>query len=73
MSLRHTHLLVVHLSVTNNQIIHKHQAEKNFSVLHPHNFHTPKFPPHKIFHISHALLIFIIFLILCATESVFSV
>ena len=30
-SLHHTHLLVAHISVTDNQIIHTHQTEKNFS------------------------------------------
>jgi hypothetical protein len=57
----------------NNQIIRKHQREKNFLILHPHNFHALKYPPYQIFHISHGLLNFIIFLILPATKSVFSV
>jgi hypothetical protein len=38
----------------------------------PQNFHALKYTPHKILHISHALLV-IIFLIIPATESIFSV
>jgi len=34
-SLYHIHLLVSHESVTNNQIIHKHQTEKNFCSSYP--------------------------------------
>ena len=49
------------------------RQKKKISVLHPHNFHALKYPPYQIFHISHALLIFIIFLTLPATKSVFSV
>jgi len=71
-SLEHTHLLAAQLGVTNNQIIHK-QKTKIIAVLHPHNFHALKYPPYKIVHISHALLIFIVFLILPATESLFCV
>ena len=71
-SLHNTHLLVGHLCVTDNQIIHKPQTEK-ILVFHPHNFHVLIYTPYQITHISHALLIFIIFLIIPAAESVFSV
>ena len=39
-SLHHTHLLVAHVSVTDNEIIHKHQTEKNFSSSPPQFPHT---------------------------------
>jgi hypothetical protein len=63
---------VSHGSVTNNQIIHKHQTEKNFSSSHP-QFARTEIPSITDFPKSHALLILIIFLNLPATEIVFSV
>ena len=67
------HICWWHISVLLIIKLYTNIRENNFLVLRPHNFHALKYPPYQIFHISHALLIFIIFLILPTTECVFNV
>jgi len=72
-SLHHTHLLVAHVSVTDNQIIHKHQTQKKFFSSSPPQFPHTEIPSITDFSYIWCFLVFIIFLILPATESVLSV
>ena len=71
-NLPHTHLLVAQISVINNQIIHKHQTEKQFSSS-PLQFPHIDIPCITDFSYISYFLIFIIFLILPVTQSALSV